>query len=89
MGVAFTALAALIADSVPHELRGMAMGGYNSCIYLGMMASAASMGVLIARYGFKSGFLAAGAVTLALTWLFRRLYRKARKVARESRPFRA
>ena len=89
MGVAFTALAALIADIVPHELRGMAMGGYNSCIYLGMMASAASMGMLIARYGFKSGFLAAGAATLALTWLFRRLYRKARELARESRPFRA
>lgn len=81
MGVAFTALAALIADIVPHELRGMAMGGYNSCIYLGMMASASSMGVLIARYGFESGFLVAGVATLALALLFRRLYRKARPSA--------
>lgn len=78
MGVAFTALAALIADLVPNELRGMAMGGYNSCIYLGMMASASTMGVLIARYGFAGGFLVAGAATLALTLLFQLLYRKAR-----------
>lgn len=77
MGVAFTALAALIADIVPHELRGLAMGGYNSCIYLGMMASATSMGALIARYGFKSGFLVAGVATLVLTLLFQKIYRKA------------
>jgi MFS family permease len=80
MGVAFTALAALIADSVPHDLRGMAMGGYNSCIYLGMMASSSSMGVLIARFGFKVSFLVAGAATLAITSLFWRLYRKARQI---------
>jgi MFS family permease len=82
MGVAFTALAALIADSVPSELRGLAMGGYNSCIYLGMMASATSMGTFIARYGFGNGFLVAGAATLALTLLFHQLYRKAQPTVR-------
>lgn len=76
MGVAFTALAALIADVVPHELRGMAMGGYNSCIYLGMMTSAARMGALISRFGFAPGFLVAGAVTIATTLVFRTFYRR-------------
>ncbi len=64
MGVAFTALAALVADVVPPELRGMAMGGYNSCIYLGMMASAASMGTVIARFGFAGGSVSYTHLTL-------------------------
>lgn len=76
MGVAFTALSALIADIVPHELRGMAMGGYNSCIYLGMMASASTMGGVIAKYGYKAGFIGASATTLILTWSFIGIYRK-------------
>jgi MFS family permease len=78
MGVAFTALSALIADIVPHELRGMAMGGYNSCIYLGMMASASTMGGVIARYGYATGFMGASAATLVMTWSFRNIYRRAR-----------
>ena len=77
MGVGFTALAALVADVVPAELRGLAMGGYNSCIYLGMMASAASMGKVIAEVGFAASFAAGGGATLALTLLFRALYRRA------------
>jgi len=77
MGVGFTALAALVADVVPPELRGLAMGGYNSCIYLGMMASAASMGEFIARAGFPAGFAAGGAATLAAVILFRFLSRRA------------
>jgi len=76
MGVGFTALAALVADVVPAELRGLAMGGYNSCIYLGMTASAASMGGVIARAGFTASFAAGGAATLAAALLFRVLCRQ-------------
>jgi len=76
MGVGFTALAALVADVVPVELRGLAMGGYNSCIYLGMTASAASMGAFIARAGFAVSFAAGGAATLAAALLFRSLCRR-------------
>lgn len=46
MGVVFTAPGALVADVMPWEERGLAMGLYNSCIYLGMMASSATMGSL-------------------------------------------
>jgi len=77
MGVGFTALAALVADAVPAELRGLAMGGYNSCIYLGMTASAASMGGFIGRAGFSISFAAGGAATLASALLFRALCRRA------------
>jgi MFS family permease len=78
MGVAFTAIGALIADVVPHELRGLAMGGYSTCIYLAMMLSSASMGGVIGTVGFGRGFILAGAAGVALTLMFRGLYRKAR-----------
>jgi MFS family permease len=78
MGVAFTAIGALIADVVPQELRGLAMGGYSTCIYLAMMLSAASMGGIIGAVGFGRGFILAGAAGVALTLMFRGLYRKAR-----------
>jgi MFS family permease len=43
MSLAFTSAGALIAEVVPAESRGLAMGGYNTCIYLGMMLSSAIM----------------------------------------------
>ena len=47
MGLAFTSVGALIAEVVSLESRGLAMGGYNTCIYFGMMASSASIGWII------------------------------------------
>ena len=37
MAVAFTSIGALIAEVVEPRHRGLAMGGYNTCIYLGLM----------------------------------------------------
>jgi MFS transporter, DHA1 family, multidrug resistance protein len=67
MGVAYTAIGALITEAVPPRVRGLAMGGYNSCIYLGMMASSAIMGGVIAVTGFVWGFLLAGLVSGIMT----------------------
>ncbi len=75
MGIGFSALGALVAGVVPREQRGLAMGLYNSCIYLGMMFSSASMGAVIREVGFRNGFLLAGAVSLVLTFWFFLLYR--------------
>ena len=75
MGIGFTALGALVADVVSQEQRGLAMGLYNSCIYLGMMLSSASMGGVIREIGFKDGFILAGAISLTLTLVFFMLYR--------------
>jgi DHA1 family multidrug resistance protein-like MFS transporter len=64
MGLAFTSIGALTAETAPAELRGLAMGGYNSSIYLGMMLSSALMGPVIRFTGFLDGFLLAGLVNL-------------------------
>lgn len=70
MGLAFTSIGALIAEVVPVESRGFAMGGYNTCIYFGMMISSASMGPIIRRIGFESGFLITAMINLFLVGLF-------------------
>lgn len=76
MGVALTAVCALIADVVPRELRGLAMGCYNTCVYAGMMLCAAGMGALIREDGFRVGFFLTGAVGVATLILFAALYRR-------------
>jgi DHA1 family multidrug resistance protein-like MFS transporter len=56
MSMVFTSLGALVSQVVPRESRGLAMGGYNTCIYLGMMLSSFLMGLFIRGYGFECGF---------------------------------
>jgi MFS family permease len=64
MGLAFTAIGALIAEVVPLESRGLAMGGYNTCIYLGMMSSSAAMGSVINSFGFVTSYVLTGMLLL-------------------------
>lgn len=66
MGLGFTPVGALIAEVVPPAARGLAMGGYNSCIYLSMMLSAAVMGAVMSRIGYGNGY-ALVALVMALT----------------------
>jgi MFS family permease len=72
MGVAFTAIGAMISEMVPADFRGLAMGGYNTCIYIGMMLSGLIMGVVAHSFGFRTCFLitacvnAAGAIAFIL-----------------------
>jgi MFS family permease len=75
MSLAFTSVAALIAEAVPPGLRGLAMGGYNTSIYFGMMASSALMGDVIQRVGFEASFVLAALINLGLTGLFHLLMR--------------
>lgn len=67
MGLAFTAVAALCVETAPPELRGVAMGGYNSAIYLSMMVSAAGLGPIIGLIGFEGGFLLSTLITFLIT----------------------
>jgi DHA1 family multidrug resistance protein-like MFS transporter len=73
-GLAFTPLGALISEVVPLESRGLAMGGYNTAIYLGMMLGAAGMGPVIQRVGFENGFFLAALINLLFIggfyWVF-------------------
>jgi MFS family permease len=67
MGLAFTSVAALCVETVPPQHRSIAMGGYNSAIYLGMMVSAAGLGPVIGLVGFKDGFLLTTLITVLIT----------------------
>jgi MFS transporter, DHA1 family, multidrug resistance protein len=67
MGLAFTSVAAFTVETVLPEFRGLAMGGYNSAIYLGMMVSSAGLGPIIGRIGFEDGFLVTALITLLIT----------------------
>jgi len=70
MGLAFTSVGALIAESVRPESRGLAMGGYNTCIYLGMMLSSGVMGSVIQMVGFTDSFFICAGIILALIPIF-------------------
>ena len=70
MGLAFTSVGALIAETVDSESRGLAMGGYNTCIYFGMMLNSAIMGTLIQMIGFKYAFYLTAVVNLFFIAIF-------------------
>jgi MFS family permease len=70
MALTFTAIGALIAELVPAVQRGLAMGMYNSCVYLGMMAGSTVMGLALKRIGYPIGFAAAGGMALVTLLLF-------------------
>ncbi len=67
MGLTFTSVAAFSVETVLPEFRGLAMGGYNSAIYLSMMVSSAGLGPIIGRTGFQDGFLITALITLLIT----------------------
>jgi predicted MFS family arabinose efflux permease len=46
------------------------MGGYNTCIYFGMMLSSALMGSVIQKIGFGYGFYITAVVNLPLIIIF-------------------
>jgi len=81
MGVAFTIVCAMIADVVPREMRGLAMGCYSTCVYAGMMLCALCMGVVIKSEGFRVGFFLSGTTGVIVLILFRFLYRRHNRAA--------
>ncbi len=70
MGMIFISLGALVSEVVPRDSRGLAMGGYNTCIYLGMMLSSFIMGLTIRWKGFESGFYVTALITVLTAGLF-------------------
>ncbi len=76
MGLAFTSVGALIAEVVPAESRGVAMGGYNTCIYFGMMLSSAGMGGVIPVIGFANGFYLTALLNATAIGVFAFLFKR-------------
>jgi MFS family permease len=79
MALTYTAIGALIAEQVPALQRGLAMGMYNSCIYLGMMAGSTLLGVALKTIGYATGFAGAGGVALMALVCFVVMTRKAKR----------
>lgn len=88
MGIAFTAVGALISEVIPADSRGFAMGGYNTCIYTGMMSGALIMGTVAGRYGFRACFLiTAGLIAvgaLAFSFIFQQVSVEKRALSKSS-----
>lgn len=76
MGIGFTAIGALMTELVSPGCRGLAMGGYNSAIYLGMMLGSLLMGAVVKEIGFKNGFLLIGLVNVLMTGGFHVIFRR-------------
>jgi len=70
MALAFTSVGALVVESVPPEARGVAMGGYNSCVFLGLMLCSATLGPVIEAIGFNRAFFLTACISCALTGVF-------------------
>jgi len=70
LAIAFTSIGALIAETTLHRFRGLAMGGYNSFIYFGLMAGSIGLGPVIESVGFAYGFMLAGAINLLFVAVF-------------------
>jgi MFS family permease len=76
MGVAFTVVCALIAEVVPRDMRGLAMGCYNTSVYAGMMLCSVCMGMVIKGEGFPVAFSLSGSVGMIVLFMFKYLYRR-------------
>jgi DHA1 family multidrug resistance protein-like MFS transporter len=76
MGIAFTVICAQIADLVPAEMRGLAVGCYNTSVYTGMMLSSVVMGPVIRVTGFASAFVLNGSAGMVVLCLFIYLFRQ-------------
>ena len=81
MGVAYTVICALIVDAVPREMRGLAVGCYNTCIYSGMLLGSVAMGAVIRGEGFRIAFFVNGLACSLVLFLFRALYPRRCEVA--------
>ena len=70
MAVAFTSIGALIAETVQPRMRGLAMGGYNTCIYFGLTTGSIGLGPLVESAGLARGFLLTGVINLPFVFFF-------------------
>ena len=75
MGIGFTVICTLIADAVPPRMRGLAMGCYNTSVYLGMTICALGMGIVIRDRGFAMSSFCTGGIILASVLFFLILYK--------------
>ncbi|MCX7823893.1 MAG: MFS transporter [Syntrophobacterales bacterium] len=80
MAIAFPSISAIITDVTSPSTRGIAMGGYNSAIYFGIMSASLIMGPIVEKWGYKVAFEASSLMTISAIFVFismiRHYYRK-------------
>jgi len=86
LALAFTSVGALIAVVAPPGDRGLAMGGYNTCIYLGIMASSMAMGWVIEKTGYLTSFSLSAVTVLGAGVVFVLLFGRGTRVQVGSKP---
>jgi len=79
MGTGFTAIGTLMTELVGPSCRGLAMGGYNGAIYLGMMLGALVMGAIAGHIGFRNSFFMIASMNLTVILLFHVIFKKSQK----------
>jgi len=75
MALIYTAVGALIAEQVPPLQRGLAMGMYHSCVFLGMMSGSTAMGIALKRLSYRYCYTLSGGVALLALIFFLLLLR--------------
>jgi len=60
-GIAFVAISVALAASTTPAARGIVMGGYSTCLYLGLALGSFALGPVITHQGYTVGFAAGGA----------------------------
>ena len=83
MALCFTAVGALIAESVSPVQRGLAMGMYNSSVYLAMMSGSTIFGACVETTGYPAGFAFGGGAALVSLAAFLRVMDADHRVQRE------
>jgi MFS family permease len=61
-GIAFVAVSAALAEAAPSAARGLVMGGYSTCLYLGLALGSFALGPVMTRHGYGVGFATGGAI---------------------------
>jgi len=60
-GLAFVAVGVALASATTPATRGLVMGGYSTCLYLGFAFGSFGLGPVITRHGYAAGFAVGGA----------------------------
>jgi MFS family permease len=68
-GIAFVAVSVALASASTPVTRGLVMGGYSTCLYLGLAVGSFAFGPIITRHGYSFGFSAGAAAGVAGTLL--------------------
>lgn len=84
MATAFPSIGAIIANVTPPSFMGIAMGGYNTAIYFGIMSASLIMGPIVEEWGYGVAFETSAVITFLAVFAFVLMMRRYRKIRSRS-----